>query len=101
VIAAKPLTSPTLCRYLTDRKIPVDITKMYCKEVDFEINNKRYTTIGFENRSGGFELRYQHFKGSSSPKDVSYLEINTAKEVAVFEGFFSFLYYQTLQQKDA
>ncbi len=94
------LTSPTLCRYLNDRKVPVDISKKYCKEVDFEINNKSYVAIGFENRSGGFELRNRFFKGSSSPKDVTFLENNRAKEVAVFEGFFSFLSYQTLHQKD-
>lgn len=101
VIAAKPLTNPTLCRYLQDRKIPVEIAKKYCKEVDFELYDKRYLAIGFENRSGGFELRNQHFKGSSSPKDVTQISFSTAKEVAVFEGFTSFLSYQTLHQKDA
>ena len=68
--------------------------------MDFELNDKRYTAIGFENRSGGFELRNPFFKGSSSPKDVTYLEIDKTKDVAVFEGFFSFLSYQALHQKE-
>ena len=98
-IAAKPLTNPTLCRYLNDRKIPLEIAEKYCKEVDFELYDKRYFAIGFENRSGGFELRNQHFKGSSSPKDVTQIQVSEANEIAVFEGFFSFLSYQTIHQK--
>ncbi len=68
VIAAKPLTNPALCRYLDDRKIPLEIADKYCKEVDFELYGKQYFAIGFENKSGGFELRNKHFKGSSSLK---------------------------------
>ncbi|MEJ7737147.1 MAG: toprim domain-containing protein [Chitinophagaceae bacterium] len=99
VIAAKPLTNPALCRYLTTRKIPVEIAIKYCKEVDFELFDKRYFAIGFENKSGGFELRNSVFKGSSSPKDVTQINTVDAKELAVFEGFFSFLSYQTINQK--
>jgi len=101
VIAAKPLTNPILCRYLYNRKISLGIAEKYCKEVDFELNKKRFYAVGFENKSGGFELRNQHFKASSSPKDVTQIRISGAKEIAVFEGFISFLSYQTLQQKDA
>ena len=55
VIAAKPITHPALCRYLDARKIPLEIAKKYCKEIDFELHNRRYFAIGFENKSGGFE----------------------------------------------
>ena len=71
VIAAKPITHPVLCRYLESRKIPLEIAEKYCKEIDFELHNKKYFAIGFENNSGGFELRNEHFKGSSSPKNVT------------------------------
>ena len=101
MIAAKQLTSPTLCSYLSERKIPVEIAEQYCKEVHFEMYGKRFFAVGFENKSGGFELRKQHFKGSSSPKDITQISFSTAKEVAVFEGFTSFFSYQTLHQKDA
>ncbi|MEJ7676864.1 MAG: toprim domain-containing protein [Segetibacter sp.] len=101
VIAAKPLTNPTLCLYLQDRKIPVKIAEKYCKEVDFELSGKRFFAIRFENKSGGFELRNQHYKGSNSPKDVTLISFSTIKKIAVFEGFISFLSYQTLHQKDA
>ncbi len=100
VIAARPLTNPSLCRYLGDRKIPFEIAEKYCKEVDFELNGKQFFAIGLENKSGGFELRNQHFKGSSSPKDVTLIKSPDCNNVAVFEGFFSFLSYQTLHQKN-
>jgi hypothetical protein len=98
VIAAKPLTHPSLCHYLDHRKIPFDIATKYCREVEFELNAKRYFAIGFENKSGGFELRNEHFKGGSSPKDVTLIEQNNSNNISVFEGFFSFLSYQTLHQ---
>ncbi len=100
VIAARPLKNPSLCRYLDDRKIPFEIAKKYCKEVDFELNGKQYFAIGFENKSAGFELRNRLFKGSSSPKDVTLINYPDCKNITVFEGFFSFLSYQTLQQKN-
>lgn len=68
VTAAKPLTNPALCRYLTTEKYPFESARKYCKEVDFDLHDKRYFSIGFENKSGGFELRNEHFKGSNSPK---------------------------------
>jgi hypothetical protein len=100
VIAAKPLTHPSLCRYLNDRKIPLEVAKKYCQEVEFELYDKKYFAIGFENRSGGFELRNEYFKGSSSPKDVTLIEQSNSNDIAVFEGFFSFLSYQTILQND-
>jgi hypothetical protein len=100
VIAAKPLTHPSLCRYLDDRKIPLDVAKKYCQEVEFELNGKRYFAIEFENKSGGFELRNEHFKGSSSPKDVTLIEQGNSNNIAVFEGFFSFLSYLTIHQNN-
>jgi DNA primase len=100
VIAAKPLTHPSLCRYMDDRKIPLELAKKYCREVEFELNGKQYFAIGFENKWGGFELRNEHFKGSSSPKDVTLIEQNNFNNISVFEGFFSFLSYQTLHQNN-
>lgn len=108
VIAAKPLSNLFLCSYLRQRKIPFQIAKNYCEEVHYELNGKPFFAIGFKNNLGGYELRNRHFKGSSSPKDVTFIqnssakiETASAKEVAVFEGFLSFLSYKTLQEKSA
>ncbi len=54
-----------------------------------------YKAVGFKNNAGGYELRNEYFKGSSSPKYISYFN-NQAKNLAVFEGFFDFLSYQTI-----
>lgn len=69
------------------------------KEVSLELNGKESFAIGFENKSGGFELRSQAFKGSASPKDVTLIESKILKTIVVLEGFFGFVFYQTLHQK--
>lgn len=101
VIAAKPLTNRILCSYLDDRKIPGEIAKKYCKEINFELHDKKYFAIGFENKSGGFELRNEYFKGSSSPKDVTIFNYPHDNRISVFEGFFSFLSYLTINQNNS
>lgn len=98
VIAAYPIGSQAFCRYLSGRNIDLELAKQYLKEVSFELHGKRYTALGFENNSGGFELRNQHFKGSSSPKDVTLIG-KEAEHISVFEGCFSFLSYLSLDLK--
>ena len=56
---------------------------------------KIYIAIGFKNNAGGYELRNEYFKGSSSPKYVTYLD-NKANKISVFEGFFDFISYQSI-----
>jgi len=94
---ANPLTSPALCWYLKQRNIEPELAKQYLKEVSFELHGKRYTALGFENNSGGFELRNEHFKGSSSPKDVTLID-EKCENISVFEGCFSFLSYLSLSR---
>jgi hypothetical protein len=48
--------------------------------------------------AGGYELRNETFKGSSSPKDITFID-NGAKDMAVFEGFFNFLSHRTMYYK--
>jgi len=46
---------------------------------------------------GGYELRNEYFKGSSSPKYVTYLN-NKANNITVFEGFFDFMSFESMHQ---
>lgn len=94
------ITDSGLVEYLNSRKISISVAELYCKEVSYRAREQNYTAIGFKNNSGGFELRSAGFKGSSSPKFVSYLN-RESNNVAVFEGFFDFLSYETLVQKGA
>jgi hypothetical protein len=72
--------------------------RKYCQEIRYQVGEKNYYALGFKNNSGGYELRNKYFKGGSSPKDITLIE-NGAKNLAVFEGFFNFLSYLTLQGK--
>jgi Toprim-like len=97
ILEVRPLQSPSLIQYLLSRSIPPDIAARSCQEVDFTLYGKQQTVIGFANRSGGYELRSEHFKGSSSPKDISFFD-NRTSEIAVFEGFFNYLSFQTINR---
>jgi len=97
VLNTRPLQAKELIDYLEKRCVPLEIADKYCKEVDFLLYSKQHTAIGFQNKSGGYELRNGIFKGSSSPKDISFIN-NKTEDVAVFEGFFSFLSFATINK---
>ena len=96
--ARRPIRLLSLQDYLQVRKIPLEIANRFCKEVDFNLYDRKYTVIGFQNSAGGYELRSANFKGSSSPKDVTLIGKDFSKEIAVFEGFMDFLSYQAIHQ---
>ena len=98
VINAREISSLVLLRYLHKRRIPVDIASRYCKEIDYELYGKRYYAIGFKNDAGGYELRNEKFKASSSPKDITLLK-NNAENLTIFEGFFNFLSYLAIHKQ--
>ncbi len=99
ILEVRSLLSPTLMDYIQSRSIDIELAKRYCKEVDFNLYNRTHTAIGFNNNTGGFELRNSYFKGSSSPKFTTLICRNALyKELLVFEGFFNFLSHLTAQQ---
>jgi len=100
IIAAKqPIQDLMLCSYLKQRRIDKNVADKYCHEVAFQNGDidKIYKAIGFKNSAGGYELRNEYFKGSSSPKYVNYID-NESAAINVFEGFFDFMSYQTIQK---
>jgi DNA primase len=99
ITAVQPVCCARFYGYLAQRKIDVALAKAYLKEVAFDLNGKSFAALGFENNSGGFELRNEHFKGSSSPKDVTLIDHHSSENIAVFEGVFSFLSYLSLELK--
>ncbi|MCT3806702.1 toprim domain-containing protein [Elizabethkingia anophelis] len=89
------LKNSYLKSYLKERGLSTRVYP-FVKEVKFTLNNKRLYAIGFENISGGVELRNSFYKGSLLKKDISVIHMNTDnnsfqkegnKNVAVFEGF--------------
>ena len=97
VINERILTDRSLLEYLNERYVPIAVAQQFCSEVDFNLRDKKYTAIGFKNDSGGFELRSKHFKGSSSPKAMTFID-NGSNDVSVFEGFFSYLSFHSFKQ---
>jgi hypothetical protein len=98
IINVKEISSLVLIRYLHNRRIPVEIARKFCKEIDYELYGKSYYAIGFKNNAGGYELRNEKFKASSSPKDITLIK-NQADKISVFEGFFNFLSYHAIHQQ--
>jgi hypothetical protein len=90
VISVDPIRDQGLLKYLRTRGIGEDLACQYCKEVTFDVRGKTYLAIGFPNIAGGYELRNSWFKGSSSPKDISYID-NDSDKLSVVEGFMDFL----------
>jgi hypothetical protein len=97
ILIDQPISSVALQNYLQQRSIPLKIAQTFCRQVEYELNGRSYTAIGFPNDKGGYELRNAFFKGSSSPKSPSLIKGDNDNEVLVFEGFFNLLSYLTLR----
>ena len=89
------LSDEHLIDYLKSRGISKELASQHCLEARFSIGKKDFKAVAFQNQSGGFELRNNWFKGSSSPKDVSYLNRDQDR-LCVLEGFIDFLSLQQL-----
>ncbi|MDH7464137.1 toprim domain-containing protein [Chitinophagaceae bacterium 26-R-25] len=98
LIEVKHITDRWLQAYLEKRAITSEIANTYCKEIHFEVNQKRHTCIGFKNNAGGYELRNAYYKGTIAPKDYTFIE-NGHRTIAVFEGFMDFLSFIAEREK--
>jgi len=100
----KPFSAsrPSLKHFITqDRKISEAVTQAFLKEIHFTNlkSKKQYFAAGFENMSGGFEVRNPFFKSSLGGKNMSFVkgeELNS--ELAVYEGFMDFLSRLTIDK---
>ena len=88
----KKLQNEHLKSYLHQRGLSKVVYPLV-KEFHFTIGEKKLYAIGFENFSGGWELRNSCYKGSLQKKDISIVNLNnenqneTGKRIVVFEGF--------------
>ncbi len=98
ILDVQALYHPALIQYLQRRSITLSIAEEFCKQVHFQIGGHNYFSLGFENNSGGYELRNTFFKGSSTPKDVTHIN-NHTPQLTVFEGFFDFLSFRMINEK--
>lgn len=96
ILSDAPLRHPALVGYLQSRGINPETASAYCREVRYTVGNKPFFAVGFRNDAGGWELRSERFKGSSSPKHITTID-NRSDTVIAFEGFMDFLSYLTLK----
>ena len=85
-----PVKSKSLLAYLRSRGIDPNAVDRFVHEAHYLRGDDRYFGLAFANRSGGYEIRSQGFKGTLGSKDISVIEGNP-EHVLVFEGFFDFL----------
>ncbi|KAA6312794.1 DNA primase [termite gut metagenome] len=97
ILKVLPITHPALIDFVRERKIDLELANLYCKEIHYRINGRNYFSIGFRNDKGRCELSNPSgFKGCIPPKDITTVR-NNRDTCLVFEGFWDFLSYLTLQ----
>ena len=100
ILEIKELEHPALIQYLKSRKVFEQ--KHLVKEIHYELNEKKYFSIGFKNNSGGFEIRNPYSKICLGKKDITFIqsEQNSNNEIVIFEGFFDYLTFRNLEKSD-
>jgi DNA primase len=93
-----PITHPKLTVWIQERKVDLALANMYCREIHYRNRDKDFFSIGFRNDKGGYELSSPpNFKSCISPKDITTIR-NNQDACLVFEGFWDFLSYLTIQK---
>ena len=91
---------PALVDYLNSRKVFQQ--KKLVKEIHYEMGGKQGFGIGFENQSGGFEIRNSYSKICLGKKDITLIQsITKSTEIAIFEGFFDYLTFRNLEKNQS
>ena len=97
ILNVREIQHPALVQYLKSRKVYEQ--KELVKEIEYELNGKKYFGVGFFNNSGGVEIRNKYSKICLGKKDVTLVE-NQSSEICIFEGFFDYLTYKNLEKKE-
>lgn len=91
----RQISHQALVKYLETRNIPFDIAKSYLKEIQVHNPNadNGFFALGFKNEEGGFEIRNQVIKASTSPKAITFIRGFKPKPegIHLFEGWSDFL----------
>lgn len=102
------INSLRLCEYASSRGIDLELLNRYCKEITYRNGNNgtTYKSIGFPNNAGGYVLRGPGFKGVTQ-SGITTINMHgqldskpSSKRLLIFEGFFNFLSYLTLNEQE-
>lgn len=94
-----PLQSRGLYAYLAQRGINTTIARSMCSEAHYSFSqetDKYLYALAYPNNKGGYELRSALYKGSKSPKGISFACNIDSAPFVVFEGFMDALSFATL-----
>ena len=97
ILIVREIRHPALIQYLKSRKVYEQ--KELVKEVEYELNGKKYFRVGFFNNFGGVEIRNKYSKICLGKKDVTMVE-NQSSEICIFEGFFDYLTFKNLEKNE-
>ena len=93
-----PITHPKLVAWIQQRGVNLRVAQLYCREIHYQNQAGNFFAIGFGNDKGGYELSSPpNFKSCLSPKDITTIR-NSQPTCLVFEGFWDFLSYLTIQK---
>jgi len=93
-----PITHPKLVAWVQERKVDLELANRYCREVHYQNQSGQFFSVGFRNDKGGYELNSPpDFKSCISPKEITTIR-NNSDTCLVFEGFWDFLSYLTIQK---
>ncbi|MDR0332407.1 MAG: toprim domain-containing protein [Dysgonamonadaceae bacterium] len=93
-----PITHPKLVEWIQQRNVDLNVARLYCREVHYQNQVGNYFALGFGNDKGGYELSSPpNFKSCISPKEITTIR-NNQNICLVFEGFWDFLSYLTIQK---
>ena len=100
ILEIKEIQHPALIQYLKSRKVYEQ--NHLVKEIHYQLKGRKYFGIGFQNNSGGFEIRNPQSKICLGKKDVTLIvnDNNLKNEILIFEGFFDYLTYRNLDKSD-
>lgn len=99
----KELQNENLKKYLQERGLSPNVYP-FVKEIHFKTGDKNLYAVGFQNQSGGWELRNSFYKGAILKKDISIINLEqktdyqNGKNVAVFEGFIDALSFLEMRK---
>ncbi|GHV49075.1 DNA primase [Bacteroidia bacterium] len=95
-----PITHPILIEWVGKRKIDLNLANLYCREIHYHNQSGNHFSVGFRNDHDGYELSSPpNFKGCIAPKDITTIR-NSHDACLVFEGFWDFLSYLTIQKQE-
>jgi hypothetical protein len=97
IIAKLPLRSAELGTFLKDLRIPWEIARLHCIQINLEGHGRIEKTLAFPNTAGGYHLRNKSIDACIGPASTSFKDHKSAN-CAVFANFADFLSYQAAIQ---